>query len=110
MPERPRSADQPEFRGRMAVRSRRPSMSAALRFCGRTEELKQLIARWRLASDVHNPSPQVVVVKAEPGFGKTRLVLEFYRRLREEVDKESYWPDALSIINRNPEVNPEPED
>src|SRR5213593_3725478 len=83
------------------------AVSAALRFCGRSEELKELTERWRLASDVHNPSPQVVVVKAEPGFGKTRLVLEFYRRLREEVDKEGYWPDALGIVGHTLAVNPE---
>jgi len=84
-------------------------MSAALRFCGRSQELKELIERWRLASDVDTPSPQVVVVKAERGVGKTRLVLELYRWLSEEVDRSGYWPDALSIVDRNLAVNPEPE-
>src|SRR5437762_1159341 len=84
------------------------AVSAALRFCGRSEELKQLTERWRLASDVAKPSPQVVVVKAERGIGKTRLVLEFYRWLSEQVDNRSgYWPDALSIVDRNLSVNPE---
>ena len=85
------------------------AVSAALRFCGRYEELKQLTERWRLASDVAKPSPQVVVVKAERGVGKTRLVLEFYRRLRRGGDKRGYWPDALGIVDRNLAVNPEPE-
>src|SRR3989442_707690 len=85
------------------------AVSAALKFCGRSEELKELIARWWLASDVHKPSPQVVVVKAERGVGKTRLVLEFYRRLRRGGDKWGYWPDALGIVDRNLAVNPEPE-
>jgi hypothetical protein len=30
--------------------------------------------------------PQVVVIKAERGRGKTRLALEFYRWLNESVD------------------------
>src|SRR5438093_12618277 len=85
------------------------AVSAALKFCGRSEELKELTERWRLASDVHKPSPQVVVVKAERGVGKTRLVLEFYRWLSEQVDTSGYWPDALSIVDRNLAVNPEPE-
>jgi tetratricopeptide (TPR) repeat protein len=83
--------------------------SAALRFCGRAVELKKLIERWLLASDVDKPSAQVVVVKAERGVGKTRLVLEFYRWLSRQVDRKGYWPDALSIVDRNLAVNPEPE-
>jgi hypothetical protein len=39
-----------------------------------------------MACDVQGPSPQVVVIKAERGLGKTRLALEFYRWLNESVD------------------------
>ena len=81
-------------------------MSAALEFCGRSKELQTLVERWRLASDVEHPSPQVVVVKAEPGYGKTRLVQELYRWLSENADKDAYWPDALRIVEDNLAVNP----
>lgn len=85
-------------------------MSASLKFCGRSQELETLKERWRLASNIVDPCPQVVIIKAGRGIGKTRLALEFYRWLSEENnDPESYWPDALEIIDRNLEINPDPE-
>ncbi|HEY6340620.1 MAG TPA: hypothetical protein VIY49_03935 [Bryobacteraceae bacterium] len=85
--------------------------SSALAFCGRVSELETLKARWRLASNLENPNPQVVVIKAERGLGKTRLALEFYKWLRENEDgwlTKSYWPDAVDIVDRNLDVNPDP--
>jgi predicted ATPase len=61
-------------------------MTSILTFCGRNSELESIVARWRLACDVENPCAQVVLIKAERGLGKTRLVLEFYRWLSESVD------------------------
>lgn len=85
-------------------------MTAALNFCGRQSELAYLIERWKLASNVENPVPQLVLLKAEPGVGKTRLALEFYRWLSTNVDSkgnDGYWPDALTIIDKNLSINPE---
>lgn len=85
-------------------------MISTLKFCGRSSELNTLIDRWRLASHVENHTPQIVVIKAERGVGKTRLALEFYRWLSENVDasgRNGYWPDATPIIDRNSEINPD---
>jgi len=86
-------------------------MSVDLRFCGRETELRTLIERWRIASDVDAPSPQLVVIKAERGVGKTRLALEFGRWLSRNVDAagdEGYWPDAFETVGRNLDVNSDP--
>jgi hypothetical protein len=89
-------------------------MASALKFCGRESELERLVTRWRFISDVKNPKPQVVLIKAERGIGKTRLALEFYRWLSENVDAPyigswtGYWPDTLTLVDRNLEVNPNP--
>lgn len=61
-------------------------------FCGRTNELSDLISRWKLAGDIKSPAPQLVILKAERGVGKTRLALEFYRWLSENVDTKG--PDS----------------
>jgi tetratricopeptide (TPR) repeat protein len=85
--------------------------ASTLSFCGRVSELETIKARWRMACNVEDPSPQVVVIKAERGLGKTRLALEFYKWLRENEDgwlTKSYWPDALDIMDRNLDVNPDP--
>jgi tetratricopeptide (TPR) repeat protein len=85
--------------------------SSSLTFCERSVEIQTLIERWRLASNIKNPAPQVVVIKGEPGFGKTRLALEFYRWLSKMVDnagRNPYWPEAASLIQNNLEPNPDP--
>lgn len=77
---------------------------STLTFCGRTSELEVLKARWKLARDVESPCPQVVVIKAEPGLGRTRLALEFYKWLRETEDgwlTKNYWPEAVEIVDGN---------
>lgn len=88
-------------------------MATTLKFCGanRLRDLETLKERWKLASDVSNPSPQLVVIKAERGIGKTRLALEFYKWLSQNAEGASpgYWPDDLTHIDDMPEVNPDPE-
>src|SRR6266404_2966020 len=84
---------------------------STLMFCERVSELETIKARWRLARNLDKPCPQVVVIKAERGLGKTRLALEFYKWLRENEDgwmTKSYWPDAVDIVDRNLEINPDP--
>jgi len=85
-------------------------MASTLKFCGRNSEFDTLIDRWRLASDVEDPKPQVVVIQAGRGIGKTRLAVEFYRWLSENMDtsdRSGYWPDTVQIVGRNLEVNPD---
>ncbi len=80
-----------------------------MKFCGREKELALLEEKWRLVSDVSDPKPQVVVVKAERGVGKTRLALEFFQKLSRESSSE-YWLEDLEHIDDTTVVNPEPAD
>jgi len=86
-------------------------MTSTLKFCGRSAELEQLVERWRLASNIETPKPQIVVIKSERGVGKTRLALEFYRYLSQTDDQpgaSGYWPDVTAALDRNLEVSPDP--
>jgi hypothetical protein len=51
-----------------------------------------------------------VVLLAERGLGKTRLVQAFYERAvaRAQADAPGYWPPALAAVDRNLAVGPEP--
>lgn len=82
-----------------------------MQLCGREKELKVLAECWQRVTDVQNPEPQFVILKAERGVGKTRLALEFYRWLSENVDKSEpggYWPDSAAVLKRSLDVNPDP--
>ena len=88
-------------------------------FVGREEELARLQDAWRKVAptDDSPPEPQCVVLLAESGLGKTRLVQEFYRWLSREQDPKSdqhpqgYWPDAIQGDSESLSVNPSlPED
>lgn len=81
-------------------------MITDLPFCGREAELATLDACWRRASDVENPQPQLVLLAAEPGVGKTRLVLEFLRRQVAELsDPPGYWPDPAGLVSDRLHLN-----
>ncbi|HEV7920934.1 MAG TPA: AAA family ATPase [Thermoanaerobaculia bacterium] len=54
------------------------------RFIGREGELQQMVARW---NDVRASKGQVVVVRADAGIGKSRLVTE----TRKQIAGESSW-------------------
>lgn len=72
-------------------------------FSGRIREMSVLQeAWWRIQSR----SPAVVVLLAESGLGKTRLVQEFYRWLSQNQDPEGYWPDLLARDRGNLTINP----
>ena len=81
-------------------------MTTDLSFCGREAELSAIAESWRLASDVDNPKPQLVLLAAEPGVGKTRLVLEFLRRqVTGMADQPSYWPDPAGLVSDRLQLN-----
>ncbi|MGB7326744.1 MAG: tetratricopeptide repeat protein [Rubripirellula sp.] len=87
-------------------------MRKTLKLCGREAELDTLSKKWRLASNILDPKPQVVVIKAERGVGKTRLGLEFFQKLSRTSHSSGrgYWPDDLEHIDDTTVVNPEPSD
>ncbi|WOI56731.1 hypothetical protein [Palleronia sp. LCG004] len=75
--------------------------------------MAQIVDRWHRASKVEAPEPQLVILKAERGVGKTRLALKFYRWLSETVDgvgREGYWPDGVELLGRSIDVNPDPDE
>ncbi|NHK27862.1 hypothetical protein FF098_008110 [Parvularcula flava] len=76
-------------------------------FIGRKGELNTLQQLWEKAKA---GSPQVAVLLAESGFGKTRLAQEFYNWLSLSEDQGGYWPDRLARDRKNLEVNPDPRD
>lgn len=64
-------------------------------FVGRDRELEQLIQCWEKAQA---GTPQLAVLLAPPGMGKTRLVQEFYHHVSKTHDgagEDGYWPDQL---------------
>jgi class 3 adenylate cyclase/tetratricopeptide (TPR) repeat protein len=58
-------------------------------FVGREAELGRLIGRVREAADTR--SPGAVLVTGEAGIGKTRLLVELSRALREQPDGQLLW-------------------
>ena len=75
-----------------------------LQLTGRQAELHALASAWqRVVSD--RTGPEIVVIAAEPGLGKTRLVQEFYRSLSTHCDgtgDNGYWPDELPQRDEEP--------
>lgn len=78
-------------------------------FCGRQAELEAIRKRWLMASDITNPKPQFVLLKAERGLGKTRTAAEFYRWLSSGQNSgRGYWPESVGVSTGNLDVNPDP--
>jgi hypothetical protein len=69
--------------------------------------MQQLLDTWD--SVVSGEGPRVMAVVAESGFGKTRLVQEFYGKIastaRSTAD-EGYWPTELGVADASMQVNP----
>jgi ATP-dependent Clp protease ATP-binding subunit ClpA len=63
-----------------------------MEFVGREHELKVLMQAW---TKTKQNDPQLVVLLADSGYGKTRLVHEFYHELSCNEDSTDYWPDYL---------------
>ncbi|OHD02094.1 MAG: hypothetical protein A2885_09045 [Sphingopyxis sp. RIFCSPHIGHO2_01_FULL_65_24] len=81
-------------------------MTTDLSFCGREVELATLGECWRLASNADDPQPQLVLLAAEPGVGKTRLALEFLRRqIAGLTDQPGYWPDPAGLVSDRLHLN-----
>lgn len=78
-------------------------------FVGRRAELEWLADHWKKALA---GEPQLVVLLAESGLGKTRIAQEFYRRLSREHDPappdkpQGYWPDSFATDSESLAVNP----
>jgi len=76
------------------------------RFVGRQHELNVLMERWEEAK---KGNPQAVALVAETGFGKTRIIREFYEALARKTLKESanrYWPASLDDPQAGSALNP----
>ena len=76
-------------------------------FVGRSPELEQLLGLWR---EVCNPGngPKLVTILGEPGYGKTRLIREFYSKIASESHgKDRYWPSSLPQSANRMDINPQ---
>lgn len=73
-------------------------------FVGRDEEMGELLKAWGLASE---GTPQLRVIVADSGYGKTRLVQAFYERLSAEYDVVNYWPKRLQMDSSSNLVMPD---
>jgi hypothetical protein len=81
-------------------------------FCGRKKELAAIQEAW---DEVRSgqAKPQVLVLLAESGLGKTRIIQEFYNDIsthQDGVGENGYWPDVLTRKRNNLKINPEPTD
>ena len=76
-------------------------------FVGRETDLQHLVDAWKKAKE---GQPQFEVILADSGFGKTRLIQEFYTWLSQNEDPkgiEGYWPDYLGKNGKSLEINPD---
>lgn len=65
-------------------------------FCGRIQELAQLVSRFQEVQA--GKGPRLTVILGERGMGKTRLAQELYRVLAAQYDPQNYWPDDTSLF------------
>jgi tetratricopeptide (TPR) repeat protein len=79
------------------------------RFISRESEMAELRAKW---NEVQQGSPRLLVLLADTGLGKTRLIHEFYRQISVEENAgkvgEGYWPDRLDSDPIGLRINPPP--
>jgi tetratricopeptide (TPR) repeat protein len=75
-----------------------------IKFLGREEELKWLHEAWKLA---RSGKPQMRILIAESGYGKTKVAQAFYNLLATEYDAENYWPDNLLQVGQDLRVMPD---
>ena len=71
------------------------------RFIGRESEIERLIAVWNQLRD--GSGPKVVTLVADSGYGKTRIVDEFYSGISRG---QHYWPEHLQATLDSIDINP----
>jgi hypothetical protein len=76
---------------------------------GRDKEKQVLRDTWQ---QVKEGKPGFIVLRGESGFGKTRIVQDFYTWLSQSSneDPHNYWPDALSNVKDSLKINPLPDE
>jgi hypothetical protein len=75
-------------------------------FTDRDKELEKLLHIW---GEVCAPGtgPRMVTLLGEPGYGKTRLIREFYCQIANKDQKRgTYWPDDLPNDVTRMDINP----
>ncbi|MGB7983275.1 MAG: toll/interleukin-1 receptor domain-containing protein [Candidatus Nanopelagicales bacterium] len=79
----------------------RVASATAHGFVGRERHqiLDELTSTWQQVSSTR--SARVVVLLAETGFGKTRIVQEFYRRLAANQSEPTFWPADIVDATSN---------
>lgn len=60
------------------------------------DEIAAVTEAMQLGNNPSKPVHRVVLVHAERGSGKTRLAMELYGILTEQLDPGNYWPDRYS--------------
>lgn len=73
-------------------------------FIGRNEELLYLYEKY---NESKAGTTNFIVVEADTGVGKTRLIQEFYHLLSIEEDQQHYWPDNLEDTKHTMTIVPE---
>jgi tetratricopeptide (TPR) repeat protein len=81
-------------------------------FCSRDAEMSLLESAFLKVrgSQEGLSEPQLVVLLAESGLGKTRIAQEFFSRLSGTYDPDHYWPSRLGHRGSNLQINPDPKD
>jgi class 3 adenylate cyclase/tetratricopeptide (TPR) repeat protein len=80
---------------------RRSGVRQLTRLIGREEEMAMLMRRWERA---RQGDGQLVLIVGEPGFGKSRLIEEFHRRLRDTPHTWLEW--SCSQLFQNTPLHP----
>jgi hypothetical protein len=75
-----------------ARRDSQPQGADTFVAAGRAEHVKRLEVAFGRLIDESTAGPVLIVLEARSGYGKTRIVQEFYRRIAKE---QSYWPASL---------------
>lgn len=81
-------------------------------FCGRRRELAALEQAWCRQNTNPHAAPELHVLVAESGLGKTRIIQRFYNWLSVNAEPSGgpdYWPDTLGKNGRSLQVTPPPE-
>lgn len=73
-------------------------------FLGREGELQWLQDAWQATLE---DGPQMRILTAESGYGKTKIAQAFYSWLSTKCDPEDYWPDNLLQEGKDLRVMPD---